>query len=288
MKKSILIFYFLLLYALIQMFSWGTLMIKVQPQSMGMVMGEGAVFLFLLFVGAYFIHASINKEDKLKEQQQNFLMSVTHELKSPLAAIKLSLQTIVKRDLEKQMQLSLLNNSLKDIERLDDLVENMLLATKIESKTYSFPKEEFDLSDLVTKITDRLQVHSCGNQQLIAVDVMENLMIKGDKFALSSVVTNLVENAVKYSGPCAEVTVKLCQNDGKTFLVVSDKGPGIPDGEKMLIFDKFYRVGDENVRKSKGTGLGLFIVKEVLQNHDADISVRDNTPQGAIFEVTFN
>ena len=93
---------------------------------------------------------------------------------------------------------------------------------------------------------------------------------------------------MKYSGPCAEVTVELCQNDGKPILIVSDKGPGIPDGEKMHIFDKFYRVGDENVRKSKGTGLGLFIVKEVLQNHDADISVKDNTPQGAIFEVTFN
>jgi len=270
------------------MFSWGALMIKVQPQSMGMVLGEGSVFIFLLFVGAYFIHASIKKEDKLKEQQQNFLMSVTHELKSPLAAIKLSLQTIVKRDLEKQVQTSLLNNSLKDIERLDDLVENMLLATKIESKTYSFPKEEFDLSDLVTKIIDRLQVHSCGNQQIIKTNLTKDLKIIGDKFALSSVVTNLVENAVKYSGPCAEVTVELCQNDGKPILIVSDKGPGIPDGEKMHIFDKFYRVGDENVRKSKGTGLGLFIVKEVLQNHDADISVKDNTPQGAIFEVTFN
>lgn len=288
MKKSILIFYFLLFYALLQMFSWGALMIKVQPQSMGMVMGEGSVFIFLLFVGAYFIHASIKKEDKLKEQQQNFLMSVTHELKSPLAAIKLSIETIVKRDLDKEQQAKLLRNSLKDIERLDDLVENMLLATKIESRTYSFPKEEFDLSELVTRITDRLQVHSCGYEQIITTNIKDGIKVMGDKFALSSVVTNLVENAVKYSGPCAEVTVELCQNDGKPFLTVSDKGPGIPDGEKMHIFDKFYRVGDENVRKSKGTGLGLFIVKEVLQNHDADISVKDNTPQGAIFEVTFN
>jgi signal transduction histidine kinase len=270
------------------MFWWGTELIRVLPQRMGMVIGEGAVFIFLLGVGAYFIHASIRKEDKLHERQQNFLLSVTHELKSPLAAIKLSLQTIVKRDLEKQMQLSLLNNSLKDIERLDDLVENMLLATKIESRTYSFPKEEFDFSELVTKITDRLQVHSCGNEQLINTKIQSGIKVMGDRFALSSVVTNLVENAVKYSGPCAEVAVKLCQNDGKPVLTVSDKGLGIPDGEKMLIFDKFYRVGDENVRKSKGTGLGLFIVKEVLQNHDADISVKDNVPQGAIFEVTFN
>lgn len=288
MKKSLLIFYFLLLYALLEMFWWGSVVIDLQPQKVGMIIGEGAVFLFLLGVGAYFIHASIRKENKLHEQQQNFLLSVTHELKSPLAAIKLSLQTIVKRDLERQMQTSLLNNSLKDIERLDDLVENMLLATKIESRTYSFPKETFDFSELVTKITDRLQVHSCGNQQIINADIDNGIKVDGDKFALSSVVTNLVENAVKYSGPCAEVAVRLCQNGGKPVLTVSDKGPGIPDAEKMLIFDKFYRVGDENVRKSKGTGLGLFIVKEVLQNHDADISVKDNVPHGAIFEVTFN
>ena len=288
MKKSLLIFYFLLLYALLEMFWWGTVVIRLQPERMGMVLGEGSVFLFLLCIGAYFIYASIKKEEKLREQQRNFLLSVTHELKSPLAAIKLSLQTILKRDLEKRMQASLLNNSLKDIERLDDLVENMLLATKIEGRTYSFPKEEFNLSELVAKIADRLQVHSCGEEQIINVAIEKGIKVMGDKFALSSVVTNLVENAVKYSGPCAEVAVKLCQIDGKPVLTVTDKGPGIPDAEKMLIFDKFYRVGDENVRKAKGTGLGLFIVKEVLQNHDADISVKDNVPQGAIFEVTFN
>lgn len=288
MKKSIVIFYFLLLYSVVQLFSWGTLVVKLQPSRMAMVMGEGSVFLFLLGVGAYFLHKSIKKEDKLREQQQNFLLSVTHELKSPLAAIKLSIQTIIKRDLDKARQTSLLNNSLKDIERLDDLVENMLLATKIENRSYSFPKEEFDFSEMVNKITDRLQIHSCGCEQVINPKIQPGIKVIGDPFTLSSVVTNLVENAVKYSGPCAEVSVELKNKDGHPFLTVSDKGPGIPDGEKMLIFDKFYRVGDENVRKSKGTGLGLFIVKEVLQKHDADISVRDNVPQGAIFEITFS
>jgi signal transduction histidine kinase len=278
----------MLVYALVQLISWGTLVIRLQPSRMAMIMGEGSVFLFLLCVGAYFLHQSIKREDRLHEQQQNFLLSVTHELKSPLAAIKLSLQTIVKRDLDKARQTSLLNNSLKDIERLDDLVENMLLATKIENRSYSFPKEEFDFSELVSKITDRLQVHSCGCEQIIKTTIEPNLKVLGDPFALSSVVTNLIENAVKYSGPCAEVEVKLGKSKDHLWLKVSDKGPGIPDAEKMLIFDKFYRVGDENVRKAKGTGLGLFIVKEVLQNHDADISVKDNVPQGAIFEVTFS
>lgn len=288
MKKSIVIFYFMLLYALVQLIAWGSLVIRLEPARMAMVMGEGSVFLFLLCIGAYFLHQSIKKEERLREQQQNFLLSVTHELKSPLAAIKLSIQTIIKRNLDKARQTSLLSNSLKDIERLDDLVENMLLATKIENRSYSFPKEEFDLSELVTKITDRLQVHSCGCEQLITPVIKPGIKVMGDQFALSSVVTNLVENAVKYSGPCADVAVELTEKDGHPFLRVSDKGPGIPDAEKMLIFDKFYRVGDENVRKSKGTGLGLFIVKEVLQSHDADISVKDNVPQGAIFEITFS
>lgn len=288
MKKSIIIFYILLFYALGQLISWGMMVVKIDASRLPMILGEGAVFLFLLGLGAYFIHTSIKKEDKLHENQQNFLLSVTHELKSPLAAIKLSLQTIMRRELDKEQRAVLIKNSLKDVERLDDLVENMLLATKIESRTYSFPKEEFDFSDLVSKITDRLQVHSCGCTQNIKTDIEPGVQLMGDKFALSSVVTNLVENAIKYSGPCAEISVELRQNGGKPKLTVSDKGLGIADSEKMHIFDKFYRVGDENVRKSKGTGLGLFIVREVVQNHDADISVRDNEPQGAIFEVTFN
>lgn len=270
------------------MFWWGTVVIKLEPQRMAMVMGEGSVFMFLLLVGAYFIHVSIKKEDKLQQQQQNFLLSVTHELKSPLAAIKISLQTILKRELDKDIQNNLLIKSLKDIDRLDDLVENMLLATKIENKTYSFPKEKFNFSELVTEITDRLQVHSCANEQVISNKVKDDIFVIGDRFALSSVVTNLVENAIKYSGPCAEVVVSLYKNEDKVIFMVSDKGVGITDSEKMLIFDKFYRVGNENIRNTKGTGLGLFIVKEVLQHHDADIQVKDNHPQGSIFEITFN
>lgn len=288
MKKSLIIFYFLLLYSVIQLVSWGMLVIKLQPSRMAMIMGEGSVFLFLLCVGGYFLHQSIKKEERLHEQQTNFLLSVTHELKSPLAAIKLSLQTIIKRDLDKARQTSLLNNSLKDIERLDDLVENMLLATKIENRSYSFPKEEFDFSELVQKIAGRLQIHTCDCDQNIATNIAPGVKIVGDPFALSSVITNLLENAVKYSGPCALVSVGLTTVNGHAFLTVADNGPGIADDEKMLIFDKFYRVGDEKVRKAKGTGLGLFIVKEVLQNHDADISVKDNVPQGTIFEVTFS
>lgn len=281
------IFYCLIIYALFQLIWWGRLLLLANPNSKGMVLGETAVFLFIFFVGAYYLQKAINQERKFHQQQKNFLLSVTHELKSPLASIKLYLQTILKRELEPEKQKSFITNSLKDIERLDDLVENMLLATKIESKSYSFPKESFNLSELVNSVAGRLQVHTCSSQ-IIKLSVQQGISIIGDKFALTSVISNLIENAVKYSPDCAEVQVSLRRSNGQIHFIVADSGIGIKDQEKSRIFDKFYRVGSEDTRKTKGTGLGLFVVKQVLDKHQATIKVKNNQPSGSIFEVIFN
>ncbi len=287
MRRPLLIFYCLVAYATLQLVWWGALLLEARPNSKGMIVGEAAVFLFIVFVGAFYLHKTLNKERKLRHQQKNFLLSVTHELKSPLASIKLYLQTILKRELKREQQISFLKNSLKDIERLDDLVENMLLATKIESNSYTFPKEEFNFSELVTAVADRLQVHTCSSQ-IIRPKVEPDITIKGDKFALTAMVTNLIENAVKYSPPCAEVDVRLFRSNGTVRFVTADTGIGISDQEKPRIFEKFYRVGSEDTRKTKGTGLGLFIVKQVLDKHQASIKVKNNQPSGTIFEVIFN
>ena len=287
MRKPLVIFNFLIIYAFSQLIWWGVLLVKAEPQRMGMILGEAAVFLMIFMVGAYKLHMALNKERKLHSQQNNFLLSVTHELKSPLASIKLYLQTILKRNLDLQQQQYFINNSLKDIERLDDLVENMLIATKIENKSYSFPKEQLNFSDLVEKIAERLQLHSCSSQ-VIKTDLQKNVSLMGDRFALTSVVTNLIENAIKYSPPCAEVDVKVYGNNGLIHFEVADQGIGISDPEKSRIFEKFYRVGSEETRKTKGTGLGLFIVKQVLDKHQAHIKVKNNHPSGTVFEVIFN
>jgi signal transduction histidine kinase len=97
----------------------------------------------------------------------------------------------------------------------------------------------------------------------------------------------LIENAIKYSNPCEAVAVKLFSKDDRIHLQVADHGIGIADEEKGRIFDKFYRVGSEDTRNTKGTGLGLYIVKEVLDKHQATIKVKDNRPAGSVFEVTF-
>jgi len=288
MKRPFVIFYALIVYAIAELVWWGYLLVKLMPSSLGMIVGEGSIFILVFFAGAYSLHTSIIKERKLQEQKKNFLLSVTHELKSPLASIKILLQTIQKRDLTKAQTLDFIGKSLTDIERLDDMVENMLLASKIDNRSYTFPKDKFNLSVLVDSIVNRLQLTKCeSNQQIIDAEIEPKIQITGDKFALTSVVTNLIENAVKYSGPCEIVVVKLFSKDDKVYLQVADHGIGIADHEKSRIFDKFYRVGSEDTRNTKGTGLGLYIVKEVLDKHQASIKVKDNRPVGSIFEVVF-
>lgn len=288
MKKTLVIFYAIIIYAVAELVWWGYMLVNLNPSRKGMILGEGSMFITVFLIGAYFLHKSLNKETKLREQQKNFLLSVTHELKSPLASIKILLQTIQKRDLTKAQILNFIDKSLLDVERLDDMVENMLLASKIDNRSYSFPKAKFNLSVLVDSIVNRLQISKCDcNQQIINAEIEPKIEITGDKFALTSVVTNLVENAVKYSSPCETVNVKLFEKEGKIYFQVADHGIGIADNEKPRIFDKFYRVGSEDTRNTKGTGLGLYIVKEVLEKHQASIKVKDNRPAGSVFEVVF-
>ena len=286
MKKALFLFYFLFLYAITQLLWWGFVLIKFEPDRKGMIIGEGLIFFLIFIWGAFRLKKHVKQEHEYNHQQQNFLLAITHELKSPLASVKLYIQTILKRDLDREQQKVFLANSLKDIERLDDLVENVLLTTKLENRAYQLPKEVFNVSELITQVVDRLQKNACKSQ-VIKFDIQPDIEIKADKFAITNVITNLIENAVKYSPPCATVFVKLKEEGANLLFSVEDHGEGIPDEEKKLIFNKFYRVGSEATRKTKGTGLGLYIVKTVLQKHRASIRVKDNKPSGSIFEVTF-
>jgi len=288
MKRALVLFYFLVFYATMQLLWWGYLLVRYEPNRQVMIIGEGLFFLLIFIWGAIRLKKLLSGEQHRQQQQQNFLLAITHELKSPLAAVKLYLQTILKRDLDEERRKMFLGNSLKDIERLDDLVENVLLTTKLENRSWQLPKERFDFTELVQTVVDRLQKNACRTQ-VIRSQLDDKVMLVADKFAITNVVSNLIENAIKYSPPCAHVSVKLKNPaDGKVFFSVADHGEGIPEREKKRIFNKFYRVGNEYTRRTKGTGLGLYIVKSVLQKHNGTITVKDNDPSGSIFEVTLN
>ncbi|CAN5388149.1 HAMP domain-containing sensor histidine kinase [soil metagenome] len=252
-----------------------------------MIAGEGLVFLSLLSWVTFQTVRSIRKEMELARLQKNFLLSITHEFKSPLASIKLYLQTIQKHQLEKEKEQSFIAKAIADTERLDTLVENTLLANMIDHKGYSFNKEPLNFSALVRLIAQKYNSLPDFHQR-IRTKIEDDIIIHGDKLALTLLLNNLIENALKYSPPDKDINAELKKSGEKILLTVADYGRGIVAEERQKIFGKFYRTGNEETRNTKGTGLGLFLAQHIARNHFGKIIVTGNQPQGSIFEVTFD
>lgn len=248
-----------------------------------MVIGEGIVFLSLLIWGTTVMLKLYRKEMALARQQKNFLLSITHEFKSPLASIKLYLQTLLRHDLDKKKEVSFINSAIGDTDRLNNLVENALMANLIDHKGYSFSKEDINISALLRLMIQKFQ--QIPGHEKIESHIEEGLYVHADKNALSILISNLIENGWKYSPKESALEVTIKRSDSKIHLLIADHGVGIPDSEKQNIFTKFYRIGNEETRKTKGTGLGLFIVKYIVEEHNGKISVIDNNPVGSVFKV---
>lgn len=249
-----------------------------------MIASEGLVFLFLLAAGSFRLWQTFRKEINLARQQNNFLLSITHELRSPLASMKLSLQTLLKRTVMDDKFRKLIENSVEDVDRLSTLVDNILYAVRMEDRAFSLHKEVENISEITNDILQRIQAVHKDTVSLKA-DIGENILFKTERLAFASVVQNLVENAIKYSKGRANIEVSLCQKDGSVMLEVKDKGIGIPENQRSLVFKKFYRIGNEETRNTKGTGLGLFIVKRVTDLHHGKVTISANQPQGTVVRV---
>ncbi len=249
-----------------------------------MLYGEGLVFISLISLGFWRIRKTFREEIALTRQQNNFLLSITHELKSPLASLKLSMQTIRKRQLDEDRVRNMAAMSLDDIERLELLVENILLASKLESQNFRLNRELIDLSTITRGILDNFTMKYKA-QRTFTDKIDKDVYIYADRFSFSTVVYNLIENAIKYSSQGSEISVALTGDEQYAYLQVADNGIGIPAQEKERIFDRFYRIGTEETRKTKGTGLGLFIVKQVVLMHNGMLEVKDVEPHGSRFEI---
>ncbi len=295
-KKINWLFVILLVYVILQSLWWMYNIWNLSAQvftpeqmqgKLWMIFGEGAVFLIILSLGFVLTYKAFQREVKLSTQQKNFLMAVSHELKTPIASIKLYLQTLLKHDLDKEKQNEILLKSIKDTERLNELVENVLLTTQINDNSYPINFEQFNLTELVKKTSIALME---SNTKKVDVEffITDNIEFKGDKSALISIVSNLLGNALKYTETDSVVGIYLLRENQQITLSFSDQGTGIPNSEKENIFKQFYRIGNENTRKVRGTGLGLFIVKHLVEQHNGKVSVKDNSPKGVIFACTFN
>ena len=245
---------------------------------------EGSTFLVLIIVGASFVYRAVRKQILLSRQQQNFMMAVTHELKTPIAVTQLNLETLQKRKLDEAQQQKLIAVSLLETNRLNSLTNNILTASQFEMATYRLNKQPLNFTDLVKN-----SVRDFKNRfpvRAFTLTAEGDIMIDGESNLLQMLLNNLLDNAVKYSPKESPVQITLKKTAGNVVLTVADEGEGIAEEEKKNVFEKFYRVGNEATRKAKGTGLGLYLCHKIVKDHNGIITIHNNQPQGAVFTVT--
>jgi len=290
-KQTTLFFYLLGAYVVLQFSWWGYHLIdlshelqKNEPGSQNrtwMVVGEGSVFLALLIFGLWRIRRSIKKELDLSQQQSNFLLSVTHELKTPIASNRLYLQTILKRaNLPNEKREELLKSALGENKRLQEMIENILTATQLDNRVLQLNVSDENIAEFAEDLVQKWSKQRCD----ISVVNKVRETVKVDKILIEIMIVNLLENALKYAkGNGINLSFSLI--DRSLQILVCDQGPGISKEDQKQIFKKFYRAGNEETRTEKGTGLGLYIVSELVKIHNGRISYQNNEPNGACFKI---
>jgi K+-sensing histidine kinase KdpD len=248
--------------------------------------GEGLFILIVILVGAIFLYTAILRQARIHRQQQNFMMAITHELKTPISIARLNMETLQKHALNEPQKDKIIKSSLQEINRLNTLTGNILVSAQLEGGSYLFNKEELDISKIVTDSCQEFSTRFPGRPWHSGIE--EGIQFTGDPLLIQILVNNLIENAVKYSPPATPIFISLKRLGNKGSLQVKDEGTGIPIKERKRIFQKFYRVGNEDTRTTQGTGLGLYLCSKIAQDHKMVINISDNHPQGSIFTVNFN
>ena len=251
-----------------------------------MIVGEGGVFLLLLFLGIWWIKKNVWQDLKRAQKEKNFLLAVTHELKTPIAAIRLNSQTLKNRKLTEEQSQDLCADIISESNRLETLVNNILLATQFEQNNSIGNWSSVNFSILTETQIKRFQ--QLFPERTVNSNIQSNIQMNGEETMLVSLLFNLLENANKYSPASVHISISLKASEHIILLEISDLGMGIPIEERKSVFEKFHRVGNEETRSQKGTGLGLYIVKEICKAHKAEINISDNNPRGSRFQITFS
>ncbi|NOZ78240.1 MAG: HAMP domain-containing histidine kinase [Acidobacteria bacterium] len=251
-----------------------------------MVVSEGSFFALLIFVMMGLLWISLRRELELERQHQNFLSAITHELKSPLASVRLSLETLLRRRADEATAKRFLEHALEDTERLGNLVEKVLEVTRYATGRRAITLDIDSLSFIVEETVAAFTRRAAATQVDIRTEIEPGIFARVDREAFSIALSNLLENALKYGGDPPVIRVGLHARERQTTLTVEDNGHGIPEADIPLIFDQFFRSGDEMTRTASGTGLGLFLVKAIITAHHGTVGVASTGPHGTVFQIT--
>jgi signal transduction histidine kinase len=234
---------------------------------------EGIFFLILILAGAWLIYSSLLKAEELKFHQQNFLMAVTHELKTPLASIRIYLQSLKSPKISDETKDGIIPKMTPEITRLEKLVENILNAGRFERSGYHLRRETINLSNTVRYQIENLKKMPTKSELRIEEDIVPNVNYYGDQQALGQALDAILENGLKYNvNGIVILKISLATKGKFILLTVSDNGIGLEKKDTSRIFNRFYRVGDEMSRSYSGTGLGLFLAREIVRQHGGDLT----------------
>lgn len=249
-----------------------------------MVLGESAASFLVLMTTFYFLNRGYRREVIHSRQQRNFLLSITHELKSPLASIQLALETLQRHALTPEQSGLVTRQALAETGRLNRLISDILLSARLEA-AYRPERTPIDLTELLEDILAQYRA-KFPHARFFLHPAPEGAWVLGEASLLQSVASNLLENAVKYADlPQPEIIIRLANESNHLRWEIADNGPGIPHNLRNLIFDRFFRAQEESIRTTKGAGLGLSIVRDIVRSHRGRISVTDNHPRGALFII---
>jgi signal transduction histidine kinase len=257
-----------------------------RDRNIAQYIGEGSTFMLLTIAGAIFVYRATRRQIRMNDQQRNFMMAVTHELKTPIAVAKLNLETLRKHKLEPEKQLQIIGTTLQETNRLNDLCNNILLSSQMEAGGFQLTKETCNLSEITAQSAEEFRQRF--THRIIETEIAPEIRLQADMLMMKLSINNLVENALKYSPGTAPVKVHLFQDAKGIELSVADRGPGVPAAEKAKVFEKFYRIGEEKTRQTKGTGLGLYLTRKIVEDHGGRIFIRDHEGGGSIFVIRFD
>lgn len=268
---------------LVLMICWIVLLARLNYWSF-LTIGTFLFSLILVGLGVYLFVTL--KEIQLNQRQANFVDAVTHELKSPIASVKLYLETMQMRPVSDEQRRSFLEYMSRDLDRLEHLINHLLEIGQLDAIVPEGKLLDFSLEPILRESAHAACKHYHRPIDCVHFDI-EPCVVKGGQLALEMIFNNLLDNAIKYGGEQPEVNVEVRpQRGGKVSVRVADNGAGVPQEIRKKIFGLFYRGGDELKRKTKGTGLGLFIAHTLVRKLRGKIAVLDpGRPAGAIFEV---
>ena len=243
------------------------------------VLGEGAAFLAAIVIAVVLLWRVMRREGAYERQHENFVSAVTHELKTPIAGIRLALETVLSGRVDDEGRTRFLGNALADSERLADLVEKVLEVTRYTGGAHRLRMSLGDFSQLVEEEVIVAERRVAARGIVLEADILPGVQATFDAEAIAIVISNLIENALKYARrEEPRVRIRLGLERGEAVLEVEDNGVGIVAYELESIFKPFYRVNDEVTRRTPGTGIGLYVAREIVEAHGGKLTASSPGP----------